>query len=163
MKTIYYSQSISDTLHIGKEVARKICQGNIIALYGHLGSGKTVLVKGFCLGLGVQDDVTSPSYTLMNCYAGHFPIYHFDFYRLERGSDWNELGLDEFLFDDGISFIEWPDRLENFLPRDKIEIFIHRVRPFSTENENQRQIIIKNLKLDDVNLQDYKFEIKTQE
>ena len=81
----------------------------------------------------------------MNMYSGHFPIFHFDFYRLERGSNWSELGLDEYLFDDGISFIEWPDRLEYWLPENIIEIFIQRVRPFSAENENHRQIIINNL------------------
>jgi tRNA threonylcarbamoyladenosine biosynthesis protein TsaE len=153
VKTTFLSHSISDTLYIGKKVASRVYPGNVITLHGHVGSGKTILVKGFCLGLGVQDDITSPSYTIMNCYSGQVPIYHFDFYRLDHGSNWSELGLDEYLFDDGISFIEWPDRYEKFLPKDHVEVFIRRVRPYSTDNENYRQISIHNLELDDINLQ----------
>jgi len=158
VKTTFFSKSVLETIDIGKSIASVLLPGTIIALYGHLGSGKTILVKGFCQGLGVKNDVTSPSYTIMNMYSGRFQIYHFDFYRLEHGSNWDELGLDEYLYDEGISFIEWPDRLEDWLPQNSIEIFIHRVRPFTSENENHREIVVNNLQLEGLNLSKFKLE-----
>ena len=146
-ETILLSKTPNDTLQLGKLISEKLTPGTIIALYGQLGSGKTVFVKGCCEGLTVKEAVTSPSYTIMNIYSGRIPVFHYDFYRLERGSNWDDLGLDEYLFDDGISFIEWPDRLENWLPEDAVEIFIQRIKPISNETEKQRRLIIRNLHL----------------
>lgn len=157
-ETILTSHSPNETLLLGKLLANRLTTGTIVALYGQLGSGKTILVKGFCQGLNVKDSVTSPSFTIMNIYSGLFPVFHYDFYRLERGSNWDDLGLDEYLFNGGISFIEWPDRLENWLPEDAVEIFIQRVKPPSKKNEKQRRLIIRNLQLDDIDLTRFRTE-----
>ncbi|HDL19092.1 MAG TPA: tRNA (adenosine(37)-N6)-threonylcarbamoyltransferase complex ATPase subunit type 1 TsaE [Bacteroidetes bacterium] len=140
------SLSQDDTFRFADILAQFLYPGVIVALFGRLGSGKTALVKGFCHGLGVQEEVTSPSYTIMNIYKGRLPVYHFDFYRLYQNTDWNELGLDEYLFGEGVSFIEWPDRLGNWLPGESVEITIQRLRPYTEANVDHRKIMVKNLK-----------------
>ncbi len=151
-QTTLLSCSADETMAIGQRMAILFNPGTIVALYGQLGSGKTVLVKGFCTGLGTQSIVTSPSYALMNIYSGLYQIFHFDFYRLENETDWNELGLDEYLFGDGISFIEWPDRLKDKLPENVVEVSIFPVSPITAKNENLRRIIVKNFVMENFTL-----------
>lgn len=146
LKVELLSKSPEDTFAIGDKLSQFLQPGAIVALFGRLGSGKTVLVKGFCHGLAVHGEITSPSYTIMNMYEGRLPVYHFDFYRLQQHTDWHELGLDEYMFGEGVSFIEWPDRLGNWLPDESVEITIQRLRPHTEENENHRKIIVENLK-----------------
>jgi len=130
----------------------------VCALFGNLGSGKTVLVKGICRGLEVQEEVTSPSFTIMNIYRGHLPVFHFDFYRLGRNTNWDELGLTEYLYSDALTLIEWPDRLVDDLPADAVRIFIQRTRPINLETENQRQIKITGLEAAATVLSQYSLE-----
>ncbi len=151
-QTTFLSTSADQTMAIGRHMATQFKPGTIVALYGQLGSGKTVLVKGFCTGLGTKSIVTSPSYTLMNIYSGSSQIFHFDFYRLDNETNWYELGLDEYLFGDGISFIEWPERLCDNLPENVVEISIFPVAPNTAENENLRRIIVKNFDMENFTL-----------
>ncbi|MBI3999109.1 MAG: tRNA (adenosine(37)-N6)-threonylcarbamoyltransferase complex ATPase subunit type 1 TsaE, partial [Candidatus Omnitrophica bacterium] len=104
-----------ETIERGRAIGRTLKPGTMIALVGDLGSGKTTLVKGLALGLGVQDaahKVKSPSFVIFHIYKGRAPLYHFDLYRLDESSDLEEIGMDEFLSDpNAISVVEWADRI----------------------------------------------------
>jgi tRNA threonylcarbamoyladenosine biosynthesis protein TsaE len=108
-------RSAEDTNRLGRRIGRSIQTPLVLALYGDLGSGKTVLVQGLAVGLGVAPDVyvTSPTYTLINAYAGRLPVYHVDLYRIDDPIGLEEIGLPD-LMDrpDGVVAIEWAERLE---------------------------------------------------
>lgn len=104
----FISYSFENTLEIGARISALLHAGDVVELVGELGAGKTALTKGIAKGLGVSDEVTSPTYTLMNSYEdGRLPLYHFDLYRLRGEEELNELGLDEFLYGNGVCVIEW--------------------------------------------------------
>jgi tRNA threonylcarbamoyladenosine biosynthesis protein TsaE len=113
----------------------------VLAMYGELGSGKTVLAKGIGRGLESEDEITSPSFVIMNVYSGRIPIYHFDFYRLNSILQLDDLGLDEFFYGDGVSLVEWADRLGERLPRGSIEVSLKRV---SYTTDSLRQIALRS-------------------
>lgn len=118
------SQNSLDTEMLGEHVGRLLGAGDIVCLYGELGSGKTVLTKGLARGLGVTPEraVRSPSFVLMQRYQGRVPVYHADLYRLEGPTDIEDIGLREFLGGDGVAVIEWADKLEASLPMERLEI-----------------------------------------
>lgn len=117
------SDSVQKTQKIGKLIARNLKKGDIVCLFGDLGSGKTVLTKGIGSALGVDKHlVTSPTFVLIRKYEAKIPIYHFDLYRLNRAEDILDLGYEEYLFDEGISVIEWADKLGSLLPREFLKI-----------------------------------------
>lgn len=106
------SHSAQETINLGKRLSRFLKQGSIICLYGELGSGKTTFVKGLALGLGVKKDaVNSPSFVLIKEFKGKFPLFHFDLYRLNNLQEIYSLGFEEYLFDKGVSVIEWAEKL----------------------------------------------------
>lgn len=111
------------TMTFGSRLARCCRAGDILALNGDLGSGKTVFARGFIQGAGlVHEEVPSPTFTLVQVYDGDaFPIYHFDLYRLEDPEDAFELGIED-AFADGVSLIEWPERLGGYLPPHRLEL-----------------------------------------
>jgi len=106
------SRSPGETHDLSREIGLRAGPGTIIALYGDLGSGKTAFVQGLARGLGVPEEyyVTSPTYTLINEYPGRCPLYHIDLYRLDGAADFEDIGLDEALYGDGVSAIEWAER-----------------------------------------------------
>ena len=113
-----------DTLALGAKLAATLKTGDVIALAGDLGAGKTTLSRGLIQALCGDIDVPSPTYTLLQTYpADGFDIYHFDFYRLEKPEDCLELGLDDAL-DYGASLMEWPERLGRYLPEDNLSVDI---------------------------------------
>lgn len=118
MKHITHNEE--ETQALGRKFSEKLTPGAIVALSGDLGCGKTAFVKGIVSRFGKSDDVTSPTFTLVNEYDGSLPIYHFDVYRLENPSpqecDW----MDDYLFGDGICLIEWADNIRNILPDNTI-------------------------------------------
>ena len=117
------SDSAEKTLDIGKRLAGNLRKGDIVCLFGDLGSGKTVLTKGISSGLGVdKDKVVSPTFVILRQYQGKVMIYHFDLYRLNRPEDILDLGYEEYFFDEGISVIEWADKLGRLLPREFLKI-----------------------------------------
>jgi tRNA threonylcarbamoyladenosine biosynthesis protein TsaE len=119
------SQNSVDTERLGEHVGRLLEAGDIVCLYGELGSGKTVLTKGLARGLGVHErSVRSPSFVLMQRYQGRVPVYHADLYRLDKPTDLEDIGLREFLGGDGVVVIEWADKLEPPLPAERLEITI---------------------------------------
>ena len=106
------------TRTLGKHLASKLQAGDVVALYGDLGSGKTQLVKGIAEGLGIPEaEVNSPTFTLLHIYSsGRLTLYHFDAYRLNRLEEFYELGYEEYFFGEGVSIIEWAERIEPLLP-----------------------------------------------
>lgn len=106
------TNSFRETMDVGKKIASELNPGDIIYLYGELGSGKTVLVKGICQGLGVKDDVTSSSFVIATEYKGQMLVSHIDLYRLDYG-DTVKLPIEEYFLEDGITIIEWADRIND--------------------------------------------------
>jgi tRNA threonylcarbamoyladenosine biosynthesis protein TsaE len=111
--TTIRSKSPEETERAGYEIARSLPVPGVVLLRGSLGTGKTTLTRGIALGLGIKDPglVNSPSFTLVNIYTGVCPIYHVDLYRLDGERDLYSIGLDDFLGSDGVTVIEWSERL----------------------------------------------------
>jgi len=121
------SLGVSDTIKIGKAIAKHLNKGDIVCLFGNLGAGKTVLVKGIAEGLGIKrNEIISPTFVLIHEYKRDIPLYHFDLYRLGNPKDILGLGYEEYFFNDGITVIEWAKRLKYLLPGEflKIELLI---------------------------------------
>jgi len=120
------TKSPEETINFGKDLAKKIKDTDIIALYGDLGSGKTQIVKGICASLGVVDTVNSPTFIIVNEYTAQskLNIFHFDFYRMKSEDEILNIGFDDYLQNRGIIIIEWPELAERLLPKETIKIHI---------------------------------------
>lgn len=132
------SRSVIDTKNFGKRLGRILRRGDIIALCGGLGSGKTVLVKGIAKGLGVKSHkyVNSPSFVILKEYKGRLPLFHFDIYRLDKLSEFSTVGYAEYFYGQGVSVIEWADKIIDILPKEFLRIDL------SIQGENERKILI---------------------
>ena len=121
------SHSPDETLAIGASFAEKAVPGQILALKGDLGVGKTVFAKGFAKGLGIDDVVNSPTFTILQVYeSGRLPFYHFDMYRLGEPEELEQLGYEEYFFSDGVCLVEWPEMIGELLPEDALTVEIRR-------------------------------------
>jgi tRNA threonylcarbamoyladenosine biosynthesis protein TsaE len=118
------SDSVHRTLRIGRLISRSVRRGDIICLWGQLGSGKTVLAKGIAHGLGIgKDDIVSPTFVLMRQYTNaKIPFYHLDLYRLDSPFEILRLGYEEYFYGDGVTVIEWADRLDQLMPQEYLSI-----------------------------------------
>jgi tRNA threonylcarbamoyladenosine biosynthesis protein TsaE len=120
------TSSPEETLDLGRKIGVQLKAKDILALSGPLGAGKTTLIQGIALGLGVTDYVTSPTFILINEYLGRIPLYHIDLYRLEDLSQIEDLGIEEYFDKPGAAVIEWAEKLGDLLPEKakniKIEI-----------------------------------------
>lgn len=124
---IYESFSRQDTYKLGMQLAEEAKQGDIFTLSGDLGAGKTAFSKGFAHGLGVEDEVTSPTFTIVCEYgSGRIPLYHFDMYRLADGSELEDIGAEEYLYGNGVCLIEWAENVEGYLPEQVKKIKIEK-------------------------------------
>ena len=122
---IFRTRTPAETQTIGEEIGKQLRQGDLVALIGDLGTGKTCLTQGIARGVGVYPNqtVNSPSYTLINEYAGKIPIYHIDLYRLQNHDELLDLGLDEYMEGKGICIIEWAEKLGSLkISHTKIQI-----------------------------------------
>lgn len=114
---VYETHSFEETFALGKSFGEKASSGQIFALSGDLGVGKTVFTKGFAKGLGIHDDITSPTFTIVQEYhSGRLPLFHFDAYRIADPDEILEIGFDEYLDSDGVCLIEWPENIADLLP-----------------------------------------------
>ena len=114
---IYESYSKTETEKIGKELAKNSKPGDIYCLVGNLGAGKTVFAGGFAKGLGLDIDISSPTFTILNEYhGGKLCLYHFDLYRINDQSELYGIGYEEYFYGDGVSLVEWPKIAENLIP-----------------------------------------------
>lgn len=117
------SKSIKETRVLGRMIARHLRKGDILCLFGEIGAGKTVLTKGIASGLGLKSDVIiSPTFVLLREYNGRLPFYHFDFYRLNEPRDIAGTGYEEYFYNEGVSVVEWPQRLKHLMPDEFLKI-----------------------------------------
>lgn len=111
---IFLSDAPEKTVEFGKAYAKNLKAGDVVLLNGEMGAGKTVFVKGLALGLGIKDEILSPTYAYMNDYYGK--LYHFDCYRLSGGAQAEALGLTDYFYADGVCVIEWAENIADVLP-----------------------------------------------
>ena len=133
MKETFETRSVRGTLALGRRLAGRLGRGDLLALVGELGAGKTVLVRGLARGLGVGDEraVSSPTYVLVQEYAGRLPVFHIDLYRMaDAAGEVSQLGLEEML-EAGVVLAEWADRAEDALPRPHWRLRIEHTGPHS--------------------------------
>ena len=137
-KLTFKSAGVDETTRFGERLGMLLSPGDIIALNGELGAGKTTLVKGIVRGLGVTDmrAVKSPTFALVHKYEGRIPIYHFDAYRLEDGEEMLNIGSDEMIYGDGVALVEWANKVLECLPEEYLKITLIAV------SENERSIEI---------------------
>jgi tRNA threonylcarbamoyladenosine biosynthesis protein TsaE len=134
-KVSLVSRSPEDTVQIGRHLGTLLRPGSVVALYGDLGAGKTVLVKGIADGLGLKATIHSPTFTLIHEHPGPVPLYHVDLYRIDE-ADVDSLGLDEYLESEGVVVIEWAEKIKALLPTDRLDIELRFV------DESSREIIV---------------------
>jgi tRNA threonylcarbamoyladenosine biosynthesis protein TsaE len=120
----YISNSIDETLAIGEKLGKELKPGDVVAMIGDLGSGKTVLTKGIAKGLGVKDTryVNSPTFVIIKEYEGKTPLYHFDIYRLNRYTLVDDISFEEYFYGNGVTVVEWADKIPELLPKKRMEI-----------------------------------------
>lgn len=126
------------TRALGEDLGRLLVPPMLIGLNGGLGTGKTVFARGVAAGCGVEGPVTSPTFTLLNIYIGRFPVYHFDFYRLEEEEELWELACEEYFFDEGVTLIEWAEKFPAVLPEEYLEVRLER--HYSPAGKERRRI-----------------------
>ncbi|MBN2160575.1 MAG: tRNA (adenosine(37)-N6)-threonylcarbamoyltransferase complex ATPase subunit type 1 TsaE [Spirochaetes bacterium] len=131
------TRSEGETLSLAEELGRNAGPGSLFALTGELGTGKTIVAKGIAKGLGITDEITSPTFTLMEIYEGPVQLYHFDLYRIERSEELDRLFFEEYWDGDGVSVIEWADRAHGRLPAERVNITIEYL------NDTSRSITIE--------------------
>jgi len=137
---IYESLSPEDTENMAHMLAQEARKGDIICLCGDLGAGKTTFAQGFAKGLGCEDNITSPTFTLMNVYEdGRLPLYHFDLYRLETLEDLESIGYEDYFYASGVCLVEWPERAGELIPQKAIWI---ELRPNKEKDDDYREIHI---------------------
>jgi len=143
------SKSVKETLAIGRKISGYLGKGGIVCLFGQLGSGKTVLVKGMASGLGISTEkIISPTFVLVRSYSdSRLPFYHFDLYRLGSLKDILDLGYEEYLYGAGVSVIEWADRLKKLLPKEHLAIKLSikgndkRLLEFSAKGRHYEELL----------------------
>jgi tRNA threonylcarbamoyladenosine biosynthesis protein TsaE len=121
----HIASSPEETMAIGEALAAGLGRGSVVALQGGLGAGKTCLAKGIARGLGIREELTSPTYAIVSEYAaGRLPLCHIDAYRLGGDEEFQALGGDEYVYGDGIVLIEWSDRIPASIPRSALRVSI---------------------------------------
>lgn len=124
---VFESNSAEETRQIAEELAHEAYPGQIIAFRAQMGAGKTVFSQGFAKGLGIEGPVSSPTFTILRVYeGGRLKLYHFDVYRIEDPEEMQEVGLDEYLYGDGVCLIEWSELIDELLPADCMKISIEK-------------------------------------
>lgn len=147
--TVLKTHSAAGTEELGRVLGGLLLPGDVICLSGELGAGKTVFARGVARGLGVGGAVTSPTFTLINEYAGRLPFYHLDVYRLGGAEDMDDLGYAEYFYGSGVTVVEWAERVAAVLPEERLEIYIGpgkdgcdaREIVFSPRGERYRRLV----------------------
>ena len=129
------STKLEDTQLFSERLASSLQPGDVITLEGDLGAGKTAFTKGLAVGLGIQKNVNSPTFTIIKEYQGKMPLYHMDVYRLE--DSYEDLGFDEYFNGNGVTVIEWAHIIEEQLPNERLNIYIYH------QGNDSRKLVIK--------------------
>lgn len=130
----FTTHSAQETIELGEKIGKLLKKGDIIAMQGTLAAGKTTITKGIAKALGVSDTITSPTFCLISEYEGKMPLYHMDVYRLEGPEDFFNLGTEDMLYGNGVSLIEWSEKIMDELPKKTIILKI-------TPKENGERLI----------------------
>ena len=142
----FITNSPGETEEVGAKLAQRLTQGTVIAYRGDLGAGKTAFTRGLARGLGIQDPVTSPTYTIVNEYlSGRLPLFHFDMYRLHSADDLFDIGWDDYLERGGVCAVEWSENVEDAL-EDTITVTIEKL------GEDSRKITVTGGNIHDFSL-----------
>lgn len=134
----FVTKTSEETIELGYKIGKLLKKGDIIAMQGTLAAGKTTITKGIAKALNIEEDITSPTFCIISEYEGTMPLYHMDVYRLDGEEDFINLGTDDMLYGDGVSIIEWSEKIINQLPKTTIIIKIE------TKEDNSRLIKIDN-------------------
>lgn len=121
---IFISKSPEGTLNFGENYAKSLKSGDVVVLNGEMGAGKTVFCKGVAKGLGIEEEILSPTYAYMNDYSGR--LYHFDCYRLKNGAQAERLGLTDYFYSGGVCVIEWAENIKEVLPENYKTVTIEK-------------------------------------
>lgn len=136
----FTTASPEETIELGKKIGLRLQRGDVIAMQGTLAAGKTTITKGIALSLGVEDTITSPTFCLISEYQGKMPLYHMDVYRLDGADDFAGLGTDDMIYGEGVSIIEWSEKIMSELPAKTIVLKI------TPQTDGSRLIEIENWK-----------------
>lgn len=139
MKLRYESRSPEETQRLGEALGRRLKAGDVVATIGELGAGKTCFLQGLARGLGVTETATSPTFVLINQYRGRLPVYHVDAYRTTSLTELLDLGLEEFFYGEGVTVVEWADKLLPLLPPHAVTVRI------SGLGDEPREIVIEGV------------------
>ncbi len=135
--------SSEETFEFGKKMGEQAKSGDVYCLDGDLGVGKTVFTQGFAMGLGIDEPVSSPTFTIVQEYEeGRLPFYHFDVYRIGDPEEMDEIGFDEYVLGEGVCLIEWAELIQELIPEDAIHIHIEKN---VEKGFDYRRIIVKNV------------------
>lgn len=134
----FTTTSADETISLGKKIGSLLQKGDIIAMQGTLAAGKTTITKGIAQALGVKDTITSPTFCLISEYEGKMPLYHMDVYRLDGAEDFANLGTEDMLYGEGVSIIEWSEKIMEELPKKTIVL---KIEP---HEDGTRTITIEN-------------------
>lgn len=136
----FISNSPDETQAFAADMAKRLKAGDVLCLYGDLGAGKTAFVQGLAKGLGIDEPITSPTFTIVNEYEGRLPLYHFDVYRIADSGEMYEVGFDEYVYGEGVSVIEWPQLIADILPDKRYDI---EIKKDLEKGENYREITVR--------------------
>ncbi len=127
MSKIIETYSAGETFHLGRQIGEEAEPGQVYALLGDLGVGKTVLIQGVAKGLGIDEPVNSPTFTIVQVYeSGRLPFYHFDVYRIGDIEEMDEIGYEDYFYGNGVCFVEWANLVEEIMPKETIKITIEK-------------------------------------
>ncbi len=134
---VYITHSESETEELGASIAQKLRDGSVVAFYGELGSGKTAFVRGMARGMGIQAQVTSPTFTIVNEYIGPRSLFHFDMYRLGSADELYDIGWEDYLARNGVCAVEWSENVEGAFEGDEVVISFRKL------DESTREITVE--------------------
>lgn len=142
----FVTKTAEETITLGKRIGEKLTPGAVLALEGTLAAGKTTITKGIAEALGITENITSPTFTLISEYEGRLPLYHMDVYRLDSAEDFINLGTEDLLYGKGISIIEWSEKVRSELPKSTITVSLE------IQQDGSRIITIHNWPYGEISL-----------
>lgn len=137
MEVTVTTRSEEETLSLAREIGRRLSAGDVVAMKGELGAGKSVLARGMCQGLGIRQRTRSPSFAFVNHYRGPVSVYHIDLYRVQGPGDLETLGLEELLVSENLILVEWAEKMEHLIPSRALEISVE------IAGEDERKITLR--------------------
>lgn len=141
----FITHSAEETIALGRKIGKLLTKGDVIAMQGTLAAGKTTITKGIAEALEIKDNITSPTFCLISEYSGKMPLYHMDVYRLSGAEDFADLGTDDMIYGEGVTLIEWSEKVMSELPKKTITLKI------TPQEDSSRIITIDNWNHGEIN------------